>query len=114
MMDDAETHQFIDQHLYQNDYSSLEGLAWWQGLVHMIIKIIFALEIPPILVLSWRYIRQYNLTIENYYSNTEGKLLSKIHSLLILFTAAAFISFIFNIIGRYQFADSYWIFYQTP
>lgn len=109
LMDDAETHQFIDQHLYRNDYSSLEGMAWWQGLVHMVIKIIFALEIPPILVLSWRYIKQYNLTIENYYSNTEGKLLSKIHSLLILFTAAAFISFIFNIIGRYQFANSFWL-----
>ena len=61
LMDDAETHQFIDQHLYRNDYSSLEGMAWWQGLVHMVIKIIFALEIPPILVLSWRYIKQYNL-----------------------------------------------------
>ena len=109
MMDDAETHQFIDQHLYRNDYSSLEGLVWWQGLVHMVIKIVFALEIPPILVLSWRYIRQYNLTIENYYSNTEGKLLSHLKVILFLFAITSLLSFVFNAIGRHFFTHSLWL-----
>ncbi len=109
LMDEAETRQFINHHLYHNEYSSLSGLAWWQGIVHMLIKLVFALEIPPVLVFSLRYIKQYHFTIENYYSNTEGKLLSKINSLLLLFIAAAFISFIFNIIGRYQFTDSFWL-----
>ena len=109
LMNHTETSQFISHHLYHNEFVTLSGLAWWQGIAHMMVRIVFALEIPPILYFSWRHVRQYDLTIENNYSNTEGKLLSNVRSLLILFAVTSFISFCFNIIGRSLFTDSLWL-----
>lgn len=109
LMDQIETSQFISHYLYENELGTLSGLAWWQGIAHMMVRVVFALEIPPIVYYSWRHVSQYDLTIENNYSNTEGKLLSNVRNLLIFFAVTSFISFCFNIIGRYQFTDSRWL-----
>ena len=106
LMDNQETAAFISQYLYRNEGEALKDLAWWQWMAHTMVRIVFALEIPPILFFSWRHISHYNQTIENYYSNTEGKLLTHIRPLVILFAVASFSSFTFNIIGRQQFTDS--------
>ena len=108
LMDENETQLFV-HHLFGNKFSTLTGLAWWQGVVHMAAKIVFALQIPPILVIGWRHITDYNRLIENNYADTEDKMLSRIKTLLILFVIAAVVSFVCNIIGRISFVDSLWL-----
>ena len=109
MMDVQETSLFVQRHLYGNEYQSLSGLAWWQGQAHLLVKIVFAVQIPFVLVYGWRRISQYNSLVESNYSNTEGMSLASIRLLLILFVLAAFFSFILNVIGRSRFADNVWL-----
>lgn len=106
LMSEQEMSQFISHHLYGNEYATLTGLAWWQGAAHMMVKIVFALEIPPFLIVGCRHIRRYNQMVRNNYSNTEGKTLETVNSLLILFVVASIASFVCNLIGRYWFASS--------
>ena len=106
LMDATEIAQFIARHLYHDEYITLTGLAWWQGLVHMVVKIVFALEIPPVLIYGRKFINDYHLAVENNYSNTDYKMLTSIKSLLTLLVLVSVISFLCNIIGRYQFVGS--------
>ena len=109
LMDDKQTTLFIDHFIYGNDFVSLEGICWWQVIAHFTVRIVFALEIPPVLILGWRHITYYNQMVENYYSNTEGKTLSFICQLLSIFAIAAIVSFICNFIGRNYFTESIWL-----
>ena len=109
MMNQEETADFIEHHLYNNETFKLTGLAWWQGIVHIAVRIVFALEIPLVLYIDWRHISKYNQTIENYYSNTEGKLLSHLKVILFLFAITSLLSFVFNAIGRHFFTHSLWL-----
>ena len=58
LMDKEETVQFIQSHLYGDNYATLTGLAWWQGQAHLLVKIVFALEIPPIFIFGWQRVSQ--------------------------------------------------------
>ena len=109
MMNQEETADFIEHHLYNNETFKLTRLAWWQGIVHIAVRIVFALEIPLVLYIGWRHISKYNQTIENYYSNTEGKLLSHLKVILFLFAITSLLSFVFNAIGRHFFTHSLWL-----
>ena len=109
MMDRQETALFIQQYLYADDYQSLSGIMWWQAIVHQIVRAVFALQIPPILIIGWRRIKQYNKIVENNYSNTEGKTLYQLQTMLALFVLATIVSFVCNIIGRQMFTDSIWL-----
>ena len=106
LMDKEETVQFIQSHLYGDNYATLTGLAWWQGQAHLLVKIVFALEIPPIFIFGWQRVTQYNQLIENFYSDIEEKSLNSVKPLLILLVTASLIAFICNAVGRYRFADS--------
>lgn len=109
LMDETETAAFISHHLYGAEITSLTGYAWVQALVHLAVKIVFALEVPPVLIVGWQYINTYNLEIENFYSNTENKTLQPIKLLLSILVVASFISAICNIIGRNYFYESTWL-----
>lgn len=109
LMDKEETVQFIQSHLYGDNYATLTGLAWWQGQAHLLVKIVFALEIPPIFIFGWQRVTQYNRLIENFYSDIEEKSLNSVKPLLILLVTASLIAFICNAVGRYRFADSMWM-----
>lgn len=106
LMDANETTQFINDNLYHNHYSSLGGLPWLQAMAHLSVKVVFAMQIPPILVIGLRHINRYNQIIEQNYSDTEGKTLTPIKTLLVLFVVVSLLSFFCNIIGRYRFIDS--------
>lgn len=111
LMNERETTAFISHHIYGAEIASLKGYgyAWLLALVHLAVKVIFALEIPPVLVISWRYINTYNQRIENYYSNTEDKTLQPIKLLLAALVIASMISFVVNVIGRNYFMESIWL-----
>lgn len=109
LMSPVETSDFIETYLYRNQMAGLEGLMWWQGVVHYVGKIIFALQIPPILVLGLRKIRQYNESVEASYADTDDKRLHLMTTILLLFVVTSFMSFGANLLGRYRFADSLWL-----
>ena len=109
LMDETETSAFISHHIYGAEIASLDGYAWAQALAHLTVKIIFALEIPPVLIAGWRYINTYNLRIENFYSNTENKTLQPVKLLLSVLVLASLISAACNFIGRIYFTESIWL-----
>lgn len=109
MMDPQQTALFIQRHLYGDELLSLTGLPRWQAYAHIMVRIVFALQLPPVLIVGFRHIRQYNQMVDNNYSNTEGKRLVRIKTLLVLFTLTTILSFTLNIIGRNLFATSVWM-----
>ena len=109
MMNESETAYFVDHFIYGHDFSTLTGIVWWQVVAHLTVKIVFALEILPVLIIGMRHISNYNHMIENYYSNTEDKTLSPIKLLLVLLVITSLISFVCNFIGRNYFVGSVWM-----
>ena len=106
LMNAEETTLFITDHLYHDHYASLSGIPWLQGMAHLAVKITFAIQIPPVLTIGLRHIKRYNKIVEANYSDTEGKTLTPIRTLLVLFVVVSLLSFLCNIIGRYRFTDS--------
>lgn len=105
LMDGQQTARFMEQCLYGGDLSSLSGIAWWQGVAHVIVRIVFALQIPLVLYYGFRRITAYNAVVESNYSNVEGKRILGVKTLLVLFAVTSFVAFIFNIIGRQEFIE---------
>ena len=105
LMDGQQTARFMAQCLYGGDFSSLSGIAWWQGVAHVIVRIVFALQIPLVLYYGFRRITAYNAVVESNYSNVEGKRIVGVKTLLVLFAVTSFVAFIFNIIGRQEFIE---------
>jgi len=105
LMDPQETTTFVQHYLYGDDFSSLSGLAWWQGLAHIAVRIVFALQIPLVLFFGFKRITAYNAVVETNYSNIEGKRIVGVKTLLVLFAATSLVAFIFNLIGRQRFIE---------
>ena len=105
LMDADETAIFMQRCLYDGEITSLSGLAWWQGLAHAAVRIVFALQIPPVLYYGFRRITAYNAVVESNYSNIEGKRIVGVKTLLVLFAVTSFFAFVFNVIGRQHFVE---------
>lgn len=105
LMDADETAFFMQRCLYDGEIASLSGLAWWQGLAHAAVRIVFALQIPPVLYYGFRRITAYNAVVESNYSNIEGKRIVGVKTLLVLFAVTSFFAFVFNVIGRQHFVE---------
>ena len=109
LMSPEETATFIDSYLYHNQVEKLTGLAWWQAIVHHGAKAVFALMIPPIVVLGFRKISRYNETVEANYADTDERRLWLVKTILVLFVVAALLAFAANAAGRYRFAGTMWL-----
>ena len=105
LMSGEETALFIRSDLYDEDHASLSGFAKWQALAHMVVRVVFALQIPLVLYLGFRRITTYNAVVESNYSNIEGKRIVGVKTLLVLFAITSLVAFVFNIIGRRIFAE---------
>ena len=105
LMDADETATFMQHCLYDGESASLSGLAWWQGLAHASVRIVFALQIPLVLFFGFRRITAYNTVVESNYSNIEGKRIVGVKTLLVLFAVTSFFAFVFNVIGRQHFVE---------
>ena len=88
-MSDEEFSEFIGYHYYFQNYNSISGSAWW--------------------FFGWKYINDYNRMVENYYSNTEDKVVTFIKPLMIAFVATLTASFISNFLNRNYFTGSIWL-----
>jgi len=107
LMSPAEKAQFIEDYLYHNQLNTLSGLCWWQAFAHHVAKAVFALQIPPILLMGFRKINAYNHALETFYADTDDKRLRMVKSMLVLFVVTSFLAFGANLTGRYSFADSW-------
>ena len=105
LMDPQETAAFVQHYLYGDEFASLSGLVWWQGVAHVAVRIVFALQIPLVLFFGFRRITAYNAVVETNYSNIEGKRIVGVKTLLVLFAATSLVAFIFNLIGRQRFVE---------
>ena len=105
LMDPQETATFIRQNLYGNEFVSLAGLAYWQAMIHLVVRIVFALQVPLVLYFGFRRITAYNAVVESNYSNIEGKRIVRVKTLLVLFAVTSLVAFVFNLIGRQRFMD---------
>ena len=108
-MSDEEFSEFIGYHYYFQNYNSISGSAWWLVFIHRAFRIITAMEIPLVLYFGWKYINDYNRMVENYYSNTEDKVVTFIKPLMIAFVATLTASFISNFLNRNYFTGSIWL-----
>ncbi|MBQ6204538.1 MAG: helix-turn-helix transcriptional regulator [Prevotella sp.] len=106
LMDSAECSRFIEDYLYNNDSSELSGTALYAVWVHVVSKILFGVQIIPILVFGMKKINRYNKNVRSYYADTDTRLLVHIKVLYIIFFVTSTVSFVSNIIGRHSFLDS--------
>ena len=79
-----------------------------QSVVHIILKIWFALQIIPLLGIELRLIRRYNRQLDLFYSDTEQRSLDSVAVLLRLLVLTSIISLGFSIVGRSRFLESSW------
>jgi len=105
LMDSKDTDAFVLGYLYADDFSSLSGLAMWQGVAHALMKVVFAIQIPIVLFFGLRRIKDFNAVVDSNYSNVEGKRILGAKTLLVLFALTSFLAFVFNLIGRERFSD---------
>ena len=105
LMDRQEMAIFIEHYLYGNEFASLSGLTFWQAVIHVAVRIVFALQVPLVLFFGFRRITAYNAVVETNYSDIEGKRIVRVKTLLVLFAVTSLASFIFNLIGRQRFID---------
>ena len=108
-MSNEEYADFIGYHYYFQNYNNLAGSAWWLIAIHRAFRIIIAVEIPLVLYFGWKYINEYNRMVENYYSNTEDKVVTFIKPLMIAFVVISIVSFISNFVERNYFEKSIWL-----
>lgn len=105
LMDRQEMTLFIEHYLYGNELASLSGLTFWQAMIHVAVRIVFALQVPLVLYFGFRRITAYNAVVETNYSDIEGKRIVWVKTLLVLFAVTSLVSFVFNLIGRQRFID---------
>ena len=108
-MDEPEEQLFIEKFLYQGTTEGLCGLTMIQAIVHICIKIIFALQIPPILVKGIKKIKRYDKMVETNYADTDLRKMHMAKSILALFIVASIISFTANIMGKEYFDKAPWL-----
>jgi len=107
LMSHDDVRLFTEEYLYENHHNNLIGFAKIQAKVHSACKVIFAMQIPPVLYYGYIRVKKFNSYVSSIYSNIEGKALPEsIPTLLILFLMTSIASFTANIIGREVFDDS--------
>ena len=108
-MDATACSQFVDQWLYRGQWQELQGLVLTQGIMHVVAKVLFALQIIPVLIVGRRMIKEHDKYVLDNYADTDDKTLSSLHTLLIVLLATSVASFVANVIGRQMFVDSVWM-----
>ena len=109
VMDESETHEFINTFLYHDRSDGLEGTVWLQYVAHRTCQTIFAVEVVVVAMIGYRKIKRYNATLEQLCADTDDKSLRPIGIILQLLVVTGVLSFAVNYIGRQHFADSLWL-----
>ena len=107
LMQRDEIQQFAEGFLYNfslaNDFT---GITRWQALLHVAVKVIFALEALAVGVASFIKVHRYRHWVRSYYSNVEGKLLEPLRIIAVAVVVIVAASFVVNVLGRTYFTHS--------
>ena len=106
MMNEQQLASFIDGYLYKRALTGASGVVGAQIAAHQAVKILFGLEIIPILWLGLQRIRNFDKLLVQNYSSADDMKLTWVKVVLLVFVSACLISFTINIIGRHRFADN--------
>ncbi len=104
LMEPTETVSFIEEYLY-NNHMQTEGLMGWQLLAHMAVKVVYGLQLIPILWLGFKRINAYDQELERYYSSPEERRLTWVKLMLLIFTGTSIVGFVSSLVGRYRFTN---------
>ncbi len=108
LMSTEETNQFVYIYLYHNHTEGLAGLALTQAWIHIICRLVFAIEVIMTVVIGFHLIRRYDYQVDQFYADTDDKSMHSIRTILLIVLIASVMSLIASIIGRYRFMDSQW------
>lgn len=103
MMSPEETTHFIEKFLYRNEFSDESDLSF-QVVAHLIVKVVFAVQIIPVLIEGSKMIIRYSRFVKGRLDDSDDRRLLQVKALFILFIVISVVSFVFNIVGRYRFA----------
>lgn len=104
MMSHEETVHFIEKFLYHNLFVDGSYLSF-QVVAHLVVKVVFALQIIPVVVVGSRKIMRYSHFVRGRLDDSDNRRLLQVKVLFILFIVTSLTSFVFNLVGRYRFAD---------
>ncbi len=104
LMSDEEVRQYTLIGLYHQP-GVLHGLGTVMNWVHIVCKVVFAIEVIASIVLGIAKIRRFNIAVDNLYADTEEKSLHKFKILFLLLVVFSFSSFGVNLLGRHVFLD---------
>ena len=103
MMSQEETSHFIERFLYRNEFSDESDLSF-QVVAHLVVKVVFAVQVIPVLVEGSKLIMRYSRFVKGRLDDSDDRRLLQVKTLFILFIVTSVVSFVFNIVGRYRFA----------
>lgn len=109
LMSTEETNLFVNIYLYHNHTEELTGLALTQAWIHIVCRLVFAIEVIITVVIGFRLIRRYDYQVDQFYADTDDKSMHSIRNILLIVLIASVMSLIASIIGRYRFMNSQWI-----
>ena len=107
LMSEEDTVLFINSYLYHDTPPSTGNvLVKAQLFLHLVMRIVFALEVICISYLGTRCLNKFHKIVDSYYSATEDKHLDTTQKLFFFFILISSLSFVSNIIGRPFFLSS--------
>ncbi len=89
--------------------SQLSGMAGLQAVIFRLSRLIYILQIVPIVLISKKNIERYQNELENFYSFTEDRSLWWAKNMLYVMMLTSVMSAVFSLIGRAAFGTSLWI-----
>ncbi len=109
-MSAEETQDFLFGYFYHDGRQAASTpLLQAQDVWHLVCRLLFAVQVVMVLVLSLRKIKRYNRMVELYYADAEER---KLHSLrwgLLLLVVMSLLSLLANSVGRHVFVDTLWL-----
>jgi len=106
MMIPEETDFFTHKQLYDAHYIGNSTLLRAQFIMHKIVKGIFAIQVPMVLILGYRKLKYFDEMVENRYADTEERNTRTLRATMMVMLVVAVASFVVNIIGRSYFCYS--------
>lgn len=109
-MSAEELQRFQYSYLYRQRLPA-EPTALLQAQVvwHWVCRLLFAVQVVVVLVLSLRMIKRYNRMVELYYADAGERQLHSLHWGLLLLVTMSLLSLLANTVGRHVFVNSVWL-----
>ena len=101
--------EFINGYEYQLGEIHSHPLILLSKWAHNLVKLIFAIQIIPILYFGLKKLDHFKKKVEEYFSGNENEQMNAIRALLIFFVITSFMSAMANLIGRTFFTGAEWL-----